>query len=534
MERVAYDRLRDNIDTSIHNHTIIQTSPDKRLSRAKMLINNNAAPFDNISEWNYLLNAYSFINFNISRSIDFNKYHISSEFMFNNNDPSNPPPQLPAHVDEPSTLDDYLNNMLEDFFVSYQDQTIDLYETLFEFIEIRYLGSDLFQKIHRLYAPTKTETDHFDTLRMTVQRLINALVIERITFDNTNNDPELITKYMTRYLDTFFPERIDNLPDSSQLKLPSLSISNLMNYSIILKNGNRITANIPDSIRAFNRIFESKLQILPVDLYLHICSEYIVNAVPNDELQEVNQNIVITDIIDKIDRLDINSFIDIEPVISFHPLITLDTRDDNLKQVFLDIDSFRTHERRFVSAFIDDYFIIQLFIFTSAIYNRYELSKAYNLMKYMSTCYDFTKPLSDSNSDLQSLNDSNSNSDPNRASTASFNVEPITHPVARTHQPFESTFDAAFVYPRSMNFLKYGIHVYIFFSLIVAAVLLIAVIIYHRSKPTYTPSSNKYIESFMLLNALRAPSNITTHRKKPIHESFSPSTHTISFNPLRD
>ena len=153
MERAAYDRLQTNIDTSMNNHTIIQTSPDKRLSRAKRLIDNNAVPFDSISEWNYLLNAYSFINFNISHSIDFNKYHISSEFMFNNNDPSNP--QLPAHVAEPSTLDDYLDSMLNDFFVSYQDQTIDLYETLFEFFEHRYLGSDLFQKIHRLYAPTK-------------------------------------------------------------------------------------------------------------------------------------------------------------------------------------------------------------------------------------------------------------------------------------------------------------------------------------------------------------------------------------------
>ena len=80
MESTAYDILKQNIDKSSSNHTIITSYDYERSKRANQIISSNKSESltltvpSNSNEWEILLNAFTYIDYNNNRFIDFDTY----------------------------------------------------------------------------------------------------------------------------------------------------------------------------------------------------------------------------------------------------------------------------------------------------------------------------------------------------------------------------------------------------------------------------------------------------------------------------
>lgn len=469
MESTAYDILKQNIDKSSSNHTIITSYDYERSKRANQIISSNKSESltltvpSNSNEWEILLNAFTYIDYNNNRFIDFDTYILWNK-------------SIPKLINYPESYEDYMNNFKNEFLNSFTQKNS--VSTVLTSILGRIYNENLINTLSRM-----KNKSHFETINDISNELIELLTIKNIEYDKESNNPRMLMEFMNKCLKHRFP--VNKSINISSLRIP-INFSYIFDYPITQKlssSETRETLNIPPSINLFNKLFTSRFQTVPLQLYLrYLPISRNISNYRNDE----PQTITIEDNGNMINSLDTTLLIEHEPITSNKPTFALNTNNNNLKQAFIDLLDTYNKPNMFTINFITyDHYLRELFIISSNLINSLDIAKSFNILKYLTTKHDFTdeiKPLTTYN-----------------ILTVQPPKQDITNKPNKEVKP--STFDFMFVEPKYIT-LSTSFKVFMFISFIIT--IIIVIIIYNKSRNVNFKASNtiddnmKHIQTIML------------------------------------
>ena len=477
METEAYNKLNANHDKYLSNVEAIKDYDYNRSMRAKQLTTNSfeSSPSSTpMSEYNKLLNAFIYVEYNISQIYNFTKYKLTIDVD-----------DMKKKEDPVSKLNVFQCNFNigAEFFKRMNDrglngQFIDLHAELRNFLNEVYIHKACVEEFERLKNLYGNIHDIF-----IIKRCLSELLKWYFMLSPVKEIDDL-RSFISDYIDKHF----ETIPNATlnDLKLPTNSIRNLFNYSMMITDEEfkEIKLNMPQSFKSFNYLFNSINYIIPYELYSP-------NNDPNEqwdtftvELQDTpttyNINIHPNDVIDEIPKLAGN-YEDVPHIISKHPSYTFTkSNNSNMNRAFELLNMKYSNPSATLSDKIYSPVICELLNFAAVMLDHKEISTAIKLTKLISNTYNFNKNVN--------------------VGFDIFNVLKRTKQMNKIKPLEESKFDAMYVNPQPWRYRG----IFAFFTIIaiiVAVCILIRGYREYKREPTFEPTTQH--EAFIIMKMMR-------------------------------
>lgn len=498
-ENNDFQTLTENISKVSNQNSEIENKDYERSQRALQLVqnsnNNTNINTSSTSEWNLLLNCLARIDYAVYNSIDFNIYHVVND----NDNPARPLTNQQL-INSHNQLEAAYKNIYDKFIEQYNNQTINLFDTIKSYIQNIYLNRTVpDQNQEWVIIQSNNHTSEYETLDDITNHLINNIVEIKLDYSKFDNNARLLIQAMIDYFNIHYPV----IMNISNMKLPAAVIEYICNYSIITTNESNLKIiNAPDAIKAFNIILLSRYRTIPLLIYIE-------NNLPDNRnianvLRLPRQTIHLT-VNGSIPISSLNELYNgeetYEQIQTKHPNITIDyVKDANQNlQSFINflIDCYHSPNNLIISHVLNPYYA-ELFTVAVRLFNNYDFYKAINICKYLSARCDITditsiysmpdKSDTDNKYNIYNIYDNINHQliDPGDKYSI-FNVKPIIH-VEKPKEPKPSTFDILYIETRKPKLPT--VFKVLFVCGIIAAVVVAAKSyqLYHKV-PEFNPST---------------------------------------------
>lgn len=480
METEAYNKLNANYEEYLSNVEEIKDYDYNRSLRAKRLTTNSfesTPPTTSMNEYNKLLNAFIYVEYNISQIYDFTNYRLTIDVddMKRNEAPTNNLNAFQCCSNISAEFFNRLNNH------GLNDHYINLHGKLRSFMNKLYTHKMCVEEFDRL-----KELFNIHDILIVKYCLSELLKRHFMTYSVKDiHDPEELRSHISSYIS----EHFQTIPNATlnDIKLPTNSIRNLFNYSMMITDSkafNDIKLNMPRSFKIFNYMFNSINYIIPYELYL---SSYIILEQTNvirAELRNPSETYTINihpdDVVNEIPKL-YGVYEDLPRITSNHPSYEFTkSTNPNMNHAFELLKMKYSNPSTILSDKIYSPVMCELMNLAASLLDQQQLTKAVKLTKLISTQYNFNKNV-DITFDI-------------------LNVSKRIKPMDKIKPLEESKFDVMYVNPQPWRYRG----IFAFFAviaIIVAVCILIRGYREYKREPSFKPTTQR--EAFIMMKLMR-------------------------------
>ena len=453
MEETAYSILTQNRSKSVSNNYNISNYDLNRSSRVRLITNDtiNSAP----DEWLRLMNAFVFVDYNINQQIDFNYYTITYDSHFRE--------ETPLSVIYNQFIDENMN------------KTINLYDSLKSFIFNLYKSPYSSE-----WIDIKASNSKFQTLNIIVNYFIEHLIIPSFRYDDEDNDPNLLVSHVQSFINSHFTTKIQ---EQLNLSFPSSTLNPLFPHTSITSTiKNHSTINISSSLHYFNQLFKSHYLTIPTIIYIE----------SNGKPTEQSFSLIIKPSPEKITNLE-QIFTPISITNNEHgsqPKIITTSMGSTFSQLSSLLISRYNNKFLFISPYIHDNFLREMFILTSNLFNTLHITESINVIKYLTNFNIFNEPNNSSSFNIYSPKNTNIQLTKSKSKYLTDSQPPLK----------PTTFDIMYI-KSSKTTTQYFLSFLLLFTILSLIIYFITTTMTQISNSSTTTTSQQ--ESFILFKNLR-------------------------------
>ena len=385
-EQNAAIQLHDTVTQSSTSNHDLTTYNNERIQRAQSLVSNSDSSADVIQEWLLILNSFIYIDYGITRQVDFHFYKHPS-----NVDIVYEPEEVMTH---PEPYKSALRNLFNKFVYRIQGKVVNVYGELDRFIDDFYVAdpnrasrTDNITNYPEL-AILHQISPQLSTYQLAVdivKYIINKLFHIEVNYDVSDNRPRKLASVVEEFINERFPRDLD---PQLTLKLPAQVIDSMCDYAMIETDPttNLRTINTEQSLKAFHALMNSRFEALPLLITLRHDYPSERNIGLQTTLRE--QTIVLRTESTPIQSLErIGTHNTYNQILTRQPSVQIqfvETEPNNQQAIIRRLLDTYNNRQLLVSSFITgNPFHRELFFIAKLLFNAFEFYKAINICRYI-------------------------------------------------------------------------------------------------------------------------------------------------------